>query len=284
MNRQDRLTTSTAAEGVLPTAALFSGETWHGRRSPAQHSFTYPVWSLAVDLHHLPTLAQRLRLLGVDRRALTTLRSEDHLLPLDADGARSWLARRGVDLAGGRIRLLTTPRVLGAGFNPLSLWWCYSSDENLIAVVAEVHNTEGDRHAYVLRPDSKGRTEVDKIFHVSPFLPTSGQYRARVRATADRFVVHLGYEQDGRRIMDATWRGHRLPLSDWRLAAMVVRAPWAGLRVATLIRWQGFRLWLRRLQRYAPPPGGIRDTDPAGAQDQDPRTPTAVLGSEKTRP
>lgn len=248
----------------LPRAALYHGSTWHGRHHPVRRSFSYPTWSLLVDLDELPAVADRLRLLAIDRPGVFSLRREDLCLPLDADGARAWLTERGVDLPGGRIHLLTSPRVLGAAFNPLSLWWCHDADGRLAAVVAEVHNTYGERHPYLLRPDGAGVAATDKVFYVSPFLPVAGRYRARLRVDADAFRVHLGYELDGRRVLDATWRGQRSELSDRALRTLVLRAPFGGWRVAALIRWQGVRLWLRRLPIFQRDTSVPRDTPDSG--------------------
>ena len=46
-------------------------------------------------------------------------------------------------------------------------------------MVAEVHNTYGERHCYLLQPDERGRAEADKEFYVSPFLTVDGRYRMR---------------------------------------------------------------------------------------------------------
>ena len=69
-------------------------------------------------------------------------------------------------------------------FNPLSTHWCYRADGSLACIVAEVHNTYGQRHAYVLRPDEAGRAQADKEFYVSPFFEVDGRYLMRFSAPA----------------------------------------------------------------------------------------------------
>ncbi len=229
------------------TAALYAGSTWHGRREPVANSFRYRTFSLLVDLDDLDELEGRLRLLRVERPGVCSLRSEDHVLPLDADQVRAWLAEQGVPLDGGRVSLLTSPRVLGHVFNPLSLWWCHAADGRLAAVIAEVHNTVGGRHAYLLQPDARGHAGTDKVFYVSPFLEVAGRYVMRLRAPAERFMVHIGYERRGARVFDATWQGRREPLSDRRLARLLALHPLWTARVTALIHWQALVLWLRRV-------------------------------------
>lgn len=228
-------------------SGLFAGSTWHGRKQPIRHDFRYRTWSVLLDLDTLEDTARRVRMLAVDRRGLCSVRTDDHVLPLDGDAVRGWLEERGVDARGGHVSLLTSPRVLGHAFNPLSLWWYHADDGDLTAVIAEVHNTYGGRHAYLLLPDRDGRASVDKALYVSPFFDVDGRYVMRLRHSPERFDVHIGYEREGERVFDATWQGRRQPLTDARLLPLLLAHPLWALRVTALIRWQGIRLWLRRL-------------------------------------
>ena len=88
-----------------------------------------------------------------------------------------FLGARGIDLGGGRVLMLAHARVLGYVFNPLTVYWCHRADGTLACVMAEVHNTYGQRHAYLLRTDERGRARVGKEFYVSPFHPVDGSYR-----------------------------------------------------------------------------------------------------------
>ena len=63
---------------------------------------------------------------------------------------------------GGRVTALLQARVLGYVFNPLSLYWCHDADGVLRHVVAEVHNTYGGRHAYLLPPDDEPARDGDE--------------------------------------------------------------------------------------------------------------------------
>lgn len=233
--------------GNTPAVGLYTGTTWHGRREPIRRGFRYRVWSVLVDLDHLAPTTDRSRLLSYGRGGWCSLRDDDHVLPLDAEVVRGWLSARGVATPIRSIRLLTSPRVFGRVFNPISLWWCSDDREQVVAVIAEVHNTSGGRHAYLVRPREDGQTATDKVLEVSPFLPDEGRYRLRLRTSADQFDVHIGYEHDGHRVFDATWRGTHAPLTDRNLATALLRDPLWSLRVRALIQWQGVRLWARRL-------------------------------------
>ena len=79
--------------------------------------------------------------------------------------------------------MLTTARTLGYVFNPITVFWAYDRAGDRTAVVAEVHNTYGGRHAYLLRPDRAGYAEADKALYVSPFYPADGRYQIHVERT-----------------------------------------------------------------------------------------------------
>ena len=153
------------------TAALYPCQITHVRARPVRRTFRYHSYLWLVDLDHLPQVPLALR-------PLARFRSRDHLgdpaSPIRAN-VDAYLARQGISLAGGRVLMLGHAAVLGYVFNPLTVFWCHHADGTLAAVIAEVHNTYGQRHAYLLSPDGRGRAQVDKDFYVSPFLPVAGQ-------------------------------------------------------------------------------------------------------------
>lgn len=229
-----------------PLPALVVGEVSHARRTPLTHAFTHRHYQWLVDIDDLPDLSAPL---GVVSR----IRSEDHL-----DGGRlggglrgdltRFLASRGVELADDdRILLLAQARVLGHVFDPLSVFWCLRADGTVRAVVFEVHNTYGERHAYLLSPDANGDVGTDKAFYVSPFNDTSGSYAVRLRLDATHVAVSVGLDREGERVLTAATTGVPRPATRRAVLAVATRHALMPQRVSALIRWHGIRLWLRRL-------------------------------------
>ena len=180
-------------------------------------------------------------------RPFARFRSSDHLGDPDrtlADNARAVLT--GAGLSADRILLLTCPRVAGHVFNPLSVFYCFSGGR-LESVIAEVHNTYGGRHVYLLRPDEAGRDTTEKLFYVSPFLPMGGRYLMRVPPPGEKLAVSIALEQEGATPFVATLTGRRRPATTGAVLATLLRWPLVTLRTSALIRWQGIRLWLRRV-------------------------------------
>jgi DUF1365 family protein len=142
--------------------------------------------------------------------------------------------------------MLAHARVLGHVFNPLTVFWCHARDGTLVAVVAEVHNTYRQRHAYLLRPDPLGRTTVGKDFYVSPFLPVAGHYRMRLPQPAGSLRLGVILDVGGRPALAASVTGRRHAYTPSRLLGLALRYPWVTAQVSALIRWQGIRLLARR--------------------------------------
>ncbi len=250
---------ATGAAPHLQTPALYRCRVRHVRTEGVRHEFGYGMYLWLVDLDALPRLPPWLR-------PLARFRTRDHL----GDPARSiranvdaFLAARGIDLRGGKVLMLAQARSLGYVFNPLSVHWCYDASGELACILAEVHNTYGQRHCYLLRPDEKGRAEADKEFYVSPFFPVDGRYRMRFSDPGERVSVAMELRRaspaagaaDGtpdtvggeRAVFAATLDGQRSPATAGELLRCVVRYPPGGLRVPALIRYQGVKLFLRRL-------------------------------------
>ena len=125
--------------------ALYRTRITHGRTERVGHGFAYrhPMW--LVDLDAVPVLPRGLHVLG-------SFDPVDHL----GDPASSlranvdtFLGLHGLDVAGGQVLMLANARSFGYVFNPLSVFWCYDRDGALRRVVAEVHNTYGERHCYL---------------------------------------------------------------------------------------------------------------------------------------
>ena len=207
----------------------------HTRRTPLKHAFSYRSHAWLVDLDRLPR-----------HGPLARFEARDHLGDPAAtlrENVDAFLATQGIDLRGGRVRMLANPRVLGYCFNPISVYWCDDETGAQECVVVEVHNTYGDRHAYVVRPDVHGKATVDKALYVSPFNDVSGRYDLAVPTPTDRLAVTVSLGD-----FVASMTGRRLPPGRRSMLRASVRTPAAPLLATARIRWQGIHLWARGLR------------------------------------
>jgi len=218
----------------------------HARSAPLRHVFRYRTYLWLVDLDHLPRV-----------RWLAGFRARDHLGDPRASiraNLDRFLAARGVDLGGGRVTMLAHARVLGYVFNPLTVYWCHRPDGTLACVVAEVHNTYRQRHAYLL---PGVRAEVPKQFYVSPFYPVDGRYRMSLPEPDARLALSVRLDRPDGPSFAASVRGRAVPATTRALLGAAARHPWSTAAVSVRIRWQGVRLYLRGLPvipRPAPQP------------------------------
>jgi DUF1365 family protein len=242
----------TARPPLAPGAVLYDCTITHVRTAPLRNAFTYRSYQWLVDLDHLPRLGPGLRLLA-------GFKARDHL----GDPSRSirenlghFLAERGVHLDGGRVMMLAHARVLGYVFNPLTVYWCHRADGTLACVVAEVHNTYRQRHAYLLRTDERGRAQLPKEFYVSPFYPVDGRYRMSLPEPGDRLSLSVVLGRPDGHSFTAGVHGRGVPATARALIAAALRHPASTAAVAARIRWQGIKLYLRGL-RVVPRPAHL---------------------------
>ena len=167
----------------------------------------------------------------------------------------------GVADAHGAVWLHTFPRVFGLVFKPVSFWYALRTDGSLAAIVAEVNNTFGERHAYVLPAPQWGRVqEARKVFHVSPFNPIDGHYRfrfftcpAEAAGTAFRTIARVDLaDAEGLRISTSV-SGALEPLTRASLRQALWAVPWLSLGVIVRIHTQALQLWRKRVPFFRKP-------------------------------
>jgi DUF1365 family protein len=230
-----------AAPPRLP--ALVRGRVRHTRLHPIRHAFSYRAHQWLVDADH-PRLAPRG--LGL----LASIDARDHIGRGDAavgDNVRRFLAAHGVAWTAHRIVMLANARSLGYVFDPLTVYWCHAADGTLEGVVAEVHNTYGERHAYVVEIDDEGRGKAAKEFYVSPFFGVFGEYALRFVLRGDKVGAFVTLRQGGRVVFTGSFVGRPEPATAGAVVRSALTQPMMPLRVSALIRLHGVRLWRRSL-------------------------------------
>lgn len=238
---------------------IASGEVRHKRLTPAVHAFRYSAMfvRLAADAFEGRRFGNFI--VGVNRPALMSVRLRDHG---DGSGSLDWLrqmlAEAGLPTAT-RIWLQAFPRVLGYGFRPVSFWYCHGAGQRPFAIVAEVHNTFGERHCYLLADPAHAALrngaplECIKAFHVSPFNSVSGRYRFRFIERGDQSCARIDLEDGGRTVLETSISGRLVPLTTGAALLRLLRHPAFTLGVIARIHWQALRLWLRRVPYFGKP-------------------------------
>ncbi len=253
---------------------LYFGEVLHRRVKPVANAFRYRVFFLKFPLHRVAELS--CGLFSVNRFNLLSFHFADH-----GDGGdpqrwiRTLLAQEGVKDADGEIWLQAFPRVLGYVFNPVSFWYCHRADGALRAVVAEVSNTFGERHCYLLESrelDAAGAAApraslppikpgqlltARKVFHVSPFCAIEGGYRFRFIESDARSGAHtvarIDYHDATGDLLHTSVSGSARELTSGALLGAFFSRPMMTFGVVARIHWQALRLFVKGVRFYRKP-------------------------------
>lgn len=262
-------------------SCLYVGSLGHSRGGSVKNRFRYPLYTGCFDLDELDAIDRRLRLFGVDRRALFSIRGSDYALRagISAPSRRprperdlksrvlDYLTAAGSEPLPDTIDLITQPRVFGYVFNPVSFFLGWNGGE-LVSVIAEINNTYDQTYAYVLDdrcrvPDPRGPAfETDKRFYVSPFIGDDCTYRwifPGASAGGARLQIRMVLDRPGGRFFAAELAGERRDLSDFNLLRAFARHPALPVQIITRIHTQALRLRALGLQyrRPAPAPGDV---------------------------
>jgi uncharacterized protein len=244
----------------MTASAIYEGTIAHRRYAVRPHELHHRLALLYLDLGELPALLDG-RLL--DRRpGLVRFRRADYLgdpTVALSKAVRMQVARETGSAPAGPIRLLTQPRTFGHCFNPVSFYYCFTDQERLDAVVAEVTNTPwGERHAYVLRRSEESpmlAADFTKALHVSPFMGMDQRYTMRVVEPGPTLTVYIDSHEHGQLAFDATLSLRRRPLTRRGLARVTMRYPAATLRVLALIYGHALALKLKGVPVHPHPVG-----------------------------
>jgi DUF1365 family protein len=258
---------------TLPEPLIAFGDVRHVRLKPRHHAFAYGHYFWMLPMRRLRVAP--LEVVRRNLRGLLSFHDADH-----GDGgpdALAWLdaliESAGVDLRegqGGEVWLQTFPRVLGFAFKPVSFWWVHRADRSLAAVAAEVNNTFGERHAYVLHGEQLRlghEISEPKVFHVSPFCEPRGRYRFRFMRTgawgqqgasadparADRVVVCIDHDDDTGAVLHTSQSGTLQTLSKRTVRQAFWGWPLMTWGVVARIHGQALRLWLKGVPLQSKP-------------------------------
>jgi DUF1365 family protein len=244
-------------------ACIGFGQVRHARLKPKRHAFAYPTYFLMLPLRQLQREGAKAEL-AVNRSGALSFFDVDHgdgRAPSQG-GTLAWftelLHQEGVNDVDGEIWLQTFPRVWGYTFKPVSFWYAHREDGSLAAIMAEVHNTFGERHCYLLDSPRYGQTlSTDKVFHVSPFCAVLGRYRFRFMRTVnqgqERMVARIEHDDEVGLLIETSWSGSLVPATGAALRSVLWHFPLMSFGVVFRIHWHAFLLWCKRVPFWRKP-------------------------------
>ena len=235
-------------------SCIYNGNVIHKRFKPKEHFFKYKVFSLLIDLSELNELDKKLNFFSLNKFNLISFYEKDHG-ERDGSSLLSWvklnLANNNIMTENIKIKLLCYPRILGYVFNPLSVFFIYDKNENLISILYEVKNTFGEQHTYVFKVESKNKliqNNCFKKFHVSPFIEMNCNYFFRILNPGENLSVKIDQNDQEGKILFASQDGKRSDLTNKNLMNSYLKHPLMTFKIITAIHFEAFKLWIKGIK------------------------------------
>lgn len=248
------------------SSRIYEGYVEHKRKKPKEHVFRYGLYFYCFDLDELGYLDRTVPLFGYNRIRPASIFDKDYLEE-DYESIRQKVERR---LAGqafapdiARIFLVTSARYLNYIFNPVSFYYALSKGNELLCVLAEVNNTFGEKHLYILndRKDLGGngpaRYQARKAFHVSPFNNIEGDYHFAFSPLGEKLQITIELVQGGEVLLEARLFGSARALTVKNHACLFLRHPLMAHLTMPRILFEAMRLFFLRRLKYIEKPKAI---------------------------
>ncbi len=237
---------------------LYDCKVMHQRMQPQRYGFTSGMFMFKLDLDRIPELVEELPILSHNRSNIYSFHDKDHLWlgrPTLRENVEAYLVEQGINERPARIELLTSLRVMGYVFNPVSFYFCSRSNGLPLCIIAEVHNTFGELKPFLLRPeDFNGkRFEAERVkhFYISPFSELDPLLQLRLEFPGEHLALYVNsrHRSETAPFFRSSLTGRKRPLTQIELLRFSFRFPFITVKVMALIHWHALRLYLRK----APP-------------------------------
>jgi len=230
---------------------LLDARIFHERMKPRRNRFGYNALYCLFPVSDLAQ-TQRQGLFSINRANLFSIRASDYgrsgVPP--ARYIRQVLDDWRLTEADGEVRLMTLPRVLGYGFNPVSFWLCYDRGDRLRAVLRHSYLCFHDDHRVIAPSDTLG---ARKVFHVSPFIGVEGRYVFRFGATRDKIAITIDLKDSEGLLLRTAVGGRPEPMSAGALLSLLAKNPLYPFKVIGLIHYQAVKLFLKGIRHFNKP-------------------------------
>ncbi len=240
---------------------IFEAKIVHKRLNPIQNKFLYRQNYTAFSLYDLSKLKKWC--FSVNKPNFFAFYEND-LGHYNSINLLDWVldAIKNVELDISDVAdiiVITSPRVFFYTFNPISFFLVLDKSSNLMAVLAEVHNTYGEPHTYIIVKDdqtpisSEDVLHAKKALHVSPFFEVKGHYQFRFKWNDHKFSAWITYLVDGQVMLLTSMVGNLYPLTHKKLFTWLLKIPLWTFKTTLLIHYQAIILWVKGL-KYFPKP------------------------------
>ena len=242
---------------------LIKALVFHKRIWPKANSFRYSCNYISIKFPFVEK--EKSRFFGLNKFNIFSVYEEDYA---NGNGdLLSWCADvikgKKQDCNINNLELITMPRVLGYAFNPVSFIFC-NKDEKHVCTILKVNNTFSENHYYIKFVNQELHKSgqnyyIEKLFHVSPFLPREGYYKIRFDNQRDFIRFDIDYfDNSEKNILVTSINGEKLKIKNnlWVLNNFF-KSSFLILRVILLIHFQATKLFFKKVRFYKKPKQNI---------------------------
>lgn len=239
----------------MKDSCLYECTVMHRRISPKNHGFVYRIFLFFLDLDEVDHLG--IPIFSTNSPNVYALHDSDYFRLGGGsirDNLLAFLRSEGVTEIPARIRLLTLPRLLGYTFNPISVFFCYDAADRPLTSVVQVGNTFGELKPFVVpldRESPRFHARIPKHFYVSPFSALDLEFDFRFDFPGEHLRILIDDYQGTEKTLISTLTGSRRELTLGGLLFLSIKYPLVTLKIITLIHWEAFRLWWKRIPHHA---------------------------------
>jgi hypothetical protein len=235
-------------------SAIYNGQVIHKRFKPKVHYFKYKVFSLLLDLSELEVLDKKVNFFSFNKFNLISFHEKDHG-ERDGSSLKLWvqknLEKNNIQNTDIKIKILCYPRIFGFVFNPLSVFYVYNLEGQLISILYEVKNTFGEQHTYifkVLKDSNLIQNNCSKKFHVSPFIEMNCNYFFRLLKPGNKISVIIDQYDSEDKVLYASQDGIRSDFNTKQLIKSYLKHPIMTFKIILAIHYEAFRLWAKGIK------------------------------------
>lgn len=252
----------------MVASCIYTGFVYHKRFLPVVHEFKYPVYFFSLRLSELSILNNTILGFSINRFNLFSFHEKEYLHGYDGtlyERVKHFLQSKDATIPIVDVQLITTPKFLGKGFNPVSFFYCYGQQNELVYVIAEVNNTFNQSHTYLLSCHDQHqdiyRFNTEKTFHVSPFFTVDGYYDFSLSKLTDQVSFEIDYFKEDARQLYAILNGKKRELNQFMLFKTFFQFPLSILLTFPRIVFEAIRLFFqKKLLWYHKPMSVSADT------------------------
>ena len=238
---------------MIKNSTIYNGKVIHRRFKPKEHYFKYNVFSLLIDIDELEIIQNKIKIFSYNKFNIISFFDKDHG-PRDGTSIKDWILKNlqniGINNDRIKIKLLCYPRIFGYVFNPLSVFFIYNQNSQLISILYEVKNTFGEQHTYIFKTDDEKiiTNNCKKKFHVSPFIEMECHYYFRVLNPSDKISVIIDQKDKDGKLLYASQDGDAKEFSEKNLLISYISHPLMTFKIIAAIHYEAFKLWIKGIK------------------------------------